>query len=206
MASANPTPYPYANEKWLPVVGYEGLYEVSDQARVRSLDRHITDSIGRTRIFRGRIKSLKLQRIGRYERVVVSLSKGNVCRWFKLHQVVASAFIGPCPDGMVVCHGNADATDNRASNLRYDTPSANSFDTVRHGTNHWKNQTHCPYGHQLADPNLVEWFKKKGHRKCKSCARTRSRLCKHPDQKPHFQKIADSYYEDIMHKDGRSAA
>ncbi|MGH8236046.1 MAG: NUMOD4 domain-containing protein [Steroidobacteraceae bacterium] len=28
-------------EKWLPVVGWEGLYEVSDQGRVRSLDRTV---------------------------------------------------------------------------------------------------------------------------------------------------------------------
>lgn len=33
-----------------------------------------------------------------------------------------------------MCHGNGNCTDNRASNLRYDTPQANHDDSLRHGT------------------------------------------------------------------------
>jgi NUMOD4 motif len=34
-------------ENWLPIVGYEGLYEVSDLGRVRSLDRIVERKDGR---------------------------------------------------------------------------------------------------------------------------------------------------------------
>lgn len=42
-------------EKWLPVVNYEGWYEVSNYLRVRSIDRTIVDSIGRPRKMKGRV-------------------------------------------------------------------------------------------------------------------------------------------------------
>ncbi|MDU6479009.1 MAG: NUMOD4 domain-containing protein, partial [Corynebacterium kroppenstedtii] len=44
-----------SKERWRPVVGYEGIYEVSDQGRVRSLDRIITQHDGMKRPMRGRI-------------------------------------------------------------------------------------------------------------------------------------------------------
>lgn len=42
-------------EHWLPVVGYEGLYEVSNLGRVRSLDRMIPDRWGRSKPIKGKI-------------------------------------------------------------------------------------------------------------------------------------------------------
>jgi len=44
-------------EHWLPVVGFEDFYEVSDQGRVRSLDRISEMSNGRKRAIKGRILS-----------------------------------------------------------------------------------------------------------------------------------------------------
>lgn len=35
--------------KWLPVVGWEGYYEVSDQGQVRSVERVVTYRDGRSR-------------------------------------------------------------------------------------------------------------------------------------------------------------
>lgn len=61
----------------------------------------------------------------------VWLGRGN--RQY-VHHVVAEAFHGPRPDGMECCHNNGDNTDNRASNLRWDTPKANQHDKIAHGT------------------------------------------------------------------------
>ena len=52
----------------------------------------------------------------------------------KVHVMVAEAWHGPRPDGMEVAHGNGVRTDNRASNLRWDTRSGNHADKLKHGT------------------------------------------------------------------------
>lgn len=51
-----------------------------------------------------------------------------------VHRLVLETYIGPCPDGMEACHSNGDRSDNRLSNLRWDTSVANEFDKIAHGT------------------------------------------------------------------------
>lgn len=50
--------------------------------------------------------------------------------------LVLEAFVGPRPCGMVACHRNDHAADNRLSNLRWDTPKANAADALRNGRYH----------------------------------------------------------------------
>ena len=71
-------------EVWLPVVGYEGLYEVSDQGRVRSLDRTVAHNLG-AQAFR-RIKGRTLSP-GRASNgyLTVMLSRDGKKRSFTLH-------------------------------------------------------------------------------------------------------------------------
>lgn len=52
----------------------------------------------------------------------------------RVHRLVIETFVGPCPKGMQCCHGDGDRTNNALSNLRWDTPSANQADRMRHGT------------------------------------------------------------------------
>jgi hypothetical protein len=51
-----------------------------------------------------------------------------------VHRLVLEAFVGPCPPGMIACHNNGVPTDNRARNLRWDTPAGNAQDSIGHGT------------------------------------------------------------------------
>lgn len=51
-----------------------------------------------------------------------------------LHRLILEAFVGPCPDGMVTCHGDGNRLNNRLDNLRWDTPKNNKADQFRHGT------------------------------------------------------------------------
>lgn len=51
-----------------------------------------------------------------------------------LHRLVAAAFLGPCPDGQEVLHGDGNPANNRLDNLSYGTRTNNAADQLRHGT------------------------------------------------------------------------
>ena len=153
-------------EEWRPVVGYEGLYEVSDAGRVRSLSREVRTGRG-TRMVDGRILS-PARGVGGYP--VVSLSNGGA-RVRPVHRLVLEAFVGPRPAGTECCHGDGDPENNRLSNLRWDTHESNMDDQRRHGTNHNVRKDRCKHGHPLEVPNLKPAQAAKGGRSCLSCAR-----------------------------------
>lgn len=120
-------------EVWKPVVGHEGLYEVSDQGRVRSLDRVQTyravrhgKEIEVVRRHRGRL--LHPGWTGTH--LTVALGKGNSRL---VHHLVLEAFIGPRPPNMEGCHDDDDGANNRLANLTWGTRSKNMFDAIRNG-------------------------------------------------------------------------
>ena len=55
-------------------------------------------------------------------------------RMVHIHRLVLEAFVGPCPAKMEACHNDGVRLNNRLSNLRWDTRSANVKDAYRHGT------------------------------------------------------------------------
>lgn len=164
------------NEIWRPVVGWEGLYEVSSLGQVRSLDRWV--DCGRyptgQRIVLG--KTLKQEVIwSGYHRV--NLANGKPTHK-AVHVLVAEAFIGPRPTDMLVCHNDGDKTNNRPSNLRYDTASANVRDCVKHGTQVHARKTHCPSGHAYDEANTSYRRTAAGGvgRHCLECHKLRERI------------------------------
>lgn len=120
-------------EIWRAIAGFEGAYEVSDLGRVRSLDRSVecATKLGnrQIKVLKGRILSAKPLP---YPSVMLSLDNKPIRR--RVHVLVADAFLGPRPEGLDVCHNNGVKTDNRASNLRYDTAAANSADAQDQGS------------------------------------------------------------------------
>jgi hypothetical protein len=110
-------------EVWRPVVGWEGLYEVSDLGRVKCLPRKWVPTARLLRI---------VHSPGKYPQVGLCSPKRNLTRM--VHQLVAEAFLGPCPQTMEVCHNDGDRANNRLENLRYDTRKANHADKRVHGT------------------------------------------------------------------------
>ncbi|MDP7729539.1 HNH endonuclease [Mycobacterium sp. TY813] len=91
-----------------------------------------------------------------------------------MHHLVLEAFVGPRPPGLEGCHGNGDPADNSVANLRWDTRSANVFDSVRHGTHNHASRTHCSKGHELTPDNVYK-DPARNRRQCKQCARNRAR-------------------------------
>ena len=154
-------------ERWLPVVGYEGLYEVSDLGSVRSLDR--VDSYGHHR--KTRVLKPIPNGSGHYQ--VRLYRNGKSESYPYVHRLVLETFVGPCPKGMFSCHWNDDPSDNRLENLRWDTEKANQADKLRNGHNTNANKTHCKNGHEYTDENT--YIRPDGNRDCRECVGERGR-------------------------------
>jgi hypothetical protein len=107
-------------ELWKEIPGYEGLYEVSNIGNVKSLNYNHT----------GKPELLKMPLASAgYPRVVLCREKKK--RTFYVHQLVAMAFLGHCPDKMEihVDHINNIKTDNRVENLQLLSARQN---TIKH--------------------------------------------------------------------------
>lgn len=117
-------------ELWLPVVGWEGLYEVSDLGRVKSLDRTVTQRNGVVVRVRERILKPGTDTHGY---LMVCIRKNGAQKTRLVHILVAEAFIGPRPDGLEVRHGESGKSDNSLANLCYGTPKQNGEDRIRDG-------------------------------------------------------------------------
>lgn len=120
-----------STEYWKPVVGYEGLYEVSNQGRARSLARCVHTKTG-VRQWKGRV--LK-PRIGSGGYALVSLYDRERVLHVRVHVLVLETFVGPRPaKNYDCCHNDGNVTNNALNNLRWDTRKENHADLVRHGT------------------------------------------------------------------------
>lgn len=123
---------------FLPIKGYEGLYEISDTGIVRSLDRKLLGKDGHTYPYKGRILRTNLNKQVIYPQV--RLWKDNKGTWFYIHRLVAQAFI-PNPNNLPeVNHIDGNRTNNHVSNLEWVTSSENSFHAVQTGLRVYTNR------------------------------------------------------------------
>ncbi len=128
-------------ERWLPVPGWEGHYEISDLGRVRSLPRIIRHGRVGMRFQPGRIMKPQggTRKNGRQNYLFVFLCRDGKRHRVNMHIMVARAFLGAPSAGQEVCHGPGGWLDNRLVNLSYGTHAKNQGeDRRRDGT--------LPYG------------------------------------------------------------
>ena len=112
-------------EIWKPIPGYEGFYEVSTMGRVRSLDRMLPHPRNKTMRLPKKGKVLKPE-FDKYGYMVTTLCKEGKTMTFKVHRLVALAFI-PNPDKLPqIDHINTRKYDNRPENLRWCTTQQNT--------------------------------------------------------------------------------
>jgi hypothetical protein len=113
------------SEQWRPVVGYEGLYEVSDLGRVRSVDRWVRSTFGSKQLRRGIV--LTPNTSGPYP--THKLSGDGRQKTHRVHRLVLEAFVGPRPEGMEARHfPDHSHANNRLDNLSWGTKKQNAAD------------------------------------------------------------------------------
>lgn len=133
-------------EIWKSLIGYEDLYEVSDQGRVRSVNR----------VLQGRCDKDGYR--------VFTLTAGGK-KTKKAHRLVLEAFVGLCPEGMECCHNDGDPSNNHLHNLRWDTRKANRADRRQHGTaTATSGETHPMAKLQQCDVNRIRALSLQGVR------------------------------------------
>lgn len=103
------------NEVWKDIKGYEGLYQVSNLGRVKSLDRTVNQKGRKDRFFNGVILKPSKNGAGYYR---VSLVGKGGKKEYQIHNIVAEHFLEKI-EGCEVDHINFNKLDNHVKNLRY---------------------------------------------------------------------------------------
>lgn len=111
-------------EEWRNIKGYEGLYQVSNMGRVKSIGHGE--------------KFIKPGRSGEYWKF--NLCRNGTIRSIKVHRAVAEAFIDDIPNSFQVDHINTNPNDNRACNLRIVSvkENMNNINTIKKRNETWK--------------------------------------------------------------------
>lgn len=117
------TEYFNINEFWSPIKGYEGLYEISNWGRIKSLEKIIVYSNGRKYLYEEKI--LKLNPSNGYR--TISLVKDKVKQTHMVHRLVASAFKENPFNKPFVNHEDGDRSNNYYLNLNWSTNSENQL-------------------------------------------------------------------------------
>jgi hypothetical protein len=109
-------------EIWKDIVGYEGLYQVSNLGKVKSLNYNHTKK-----------PHLMAAKKGTTDYLFVSLSKSRAIKHKYIHIVVAEAFVPNTEGFPCVNHIDGDKSNNRADNLEWVTYSQNTRHAIKTG-------------------------------------------------------------------------
>lgn len=146
-------------ESWVYVDGYEGLLEVSDMGRVRTLGGYRSGSGARPQPqFRsGKVLSPYIARNG-YP--TISPKFGPVRRKFLVHRLVAMAFVPGYFDDATVNHKDGVKTNNMPSNLEWVTRAENTSHQWRIGLVDLRGEKHP--SSKLTNANVAEIRRRAG--------------------------------------------
>lgn len=146
-------------EEWRPVVGYEGLYEVSDWGRVKNQKNGF----------------MKNHLNGGYNRV--HLSKNNIQKFYYVHRLVAKAFIPNVNNHDFINHKDEDKTNNNVDNLEWCTREYNNNYGTRNKKVAKANSKHV-YQYSLDGELIAIWPSvKEVAKECGFCKESISKCC-----------------------------
>ena len=130
LAAKYPPVVDLPGEEWRDVVGFEGRYSVSNLGRVRSESAVWVRDRRTYQTFQRILVPYIRKNDGRVG-ITLRHPDDKYPKPRQVHRLVLEAFVGPCPPGMVCCHWDDVPTNNRLSNLRWDTQSENEKDKAR---------------------------------------------------------------------------
>lgn len=132
-------------EEWRDIEGYEGLYQVSNEGRVKALERYVDNYWGTKQYVRERILKGAATKGGYLE---VTLCKNGKPKKFYIHRLVADTFIPNIENKPCIDHKDTNVLNNKVCNLIWCTPKENS--------NNPKTRLH----NSLAQKNIIHpWLK-----------------------------------------------
>lgn len=150
-------------EKWKSVNGYDGIYMVSNNGRVKSLERMVKNSGSYSGYIKIKEKILKERKVGgerNDEHLYVVLSKNGIEERKRIHRLVAEAFI-PNPLNLPqVNHKDENPKNNNVDNLEWCTPKYNT----NYGTTQ-ERRIKTTKGNRIKRYNLGE-YETKSIRRC----------------------------------------
>lgn len=141
------------NEQWLPIKGYEGLYEVSNTGKIKALYRRV-DKGKCHRTWDEHLLKYALDNRGYFR---TNLSKDGVNKTVKVHRVVAQTFIPNPEEKSTVNHIDGNKQNNHVDNLEWATLS----EQQKHAYSKGLNSNCCEHNpsHKLTTSD-IEWIRK----------------------------------------------
>ena len=134
-------------EIWKDIKGYEGLYQVSNLGRVKSLERKVRNGEHTYRIISEKI--LKLDNL--YDGYLgIGLYISRKQHYFKVHRLVAESFIPNPENKLEVNHIDGNKTNNNAENLEWVT----RIENMRHAAAN--NLIHYNYGFTVSEQTRLK--------------------------------------------------
>jgi len=127
----NESEFGFKFEEFLPIKGFEGMYEISSYGKVISIARIFLMQGRKKQTTKSRVLSPKSNGNGY---LFVDLWKDGKRYSRYLHRLVLETFAGECPNGYEACHNKPFRWFNHLSNLRWDTKENNHADKFIHGT------------------------------------------------------------------------
>lgn len=138
------------DEEWKDIKDYEGLYQISNYGRVKSLANKSNHKY---------VLILKIS-ISRYCRI--SLNKNSKTTSFDIHRLVANAFIPNLNNYPVINHKNGIKTDNRVYNLEWCTQRYKTIHAIKTGlkkaNKNEQNNKSMPILQLDLDNNILNYF------------------------------------------------
>lgn len=177
-------------EKWKDINNYEGIYQVSNLGRIKSLER-----FRKTRKFNGEqtgyiqeesLRKLKVVERNNTKYNQITLIKDGKPKTFYVHRLVAKAFIKNPHNKYYVNHKDGNGLNNKVDNLEWVTNKQNQ----KHSANILKNNHNKPiiaYNKKTMKKelefeimsNAARWLLKEGKTKDKTCLTGIIKCCKH---------------------------